>query len=76
MGRGAGQTAACGSGACAVAVAAKQLSKIDNNCEIILDGGILNVKILGDGSIVLKGPTEISFKGNLGGRITKLIKLN
>ena len=74
--RGAGQTAACGSGACAVAVAAKQLSKIDNDCEIRLDGGILNVKILGDGSIVLKGPTEISFQGKLGDRISKLIKLN
>ena len=74
--RGAGQTAACGSGACAVAVAAKQLSKIDNDCEIVLDGGILNVKILDDGSIVLKGPTEISFQGKLGNRISKLIKSN
>ena len=74
--RGAGQTAACGSGACAVAVAAKQLSKIDNNCEIILDGGILNVTILDDGSIVLKGPTEISFKGTFGDIINKLIKSN
>ena len=74
--RGAGQTAACGSGACAVAVAAKQLSKIDNNCEIILDGGILNVTILDDESIVLKGPTEISFQGAFGDKINKLIKSN
>ena len=56
--------------------AAKQLSKIDNNCEIILDGGILNVTILDDESIVLKGPTEISFRGTFGDRINKLIKSN
>ena len=49
---------------------------VDNNCEIILDGGILNVTILDDGSIVLKGPTEISFQGTFGDRINKLIKSN
>jgi diaminopimelate epimerase len=65
-----------GAGQCAVAAAAKQLSKIDNNCEIILDGGILNVTILDDGSIVLKGPTEISFQGTFSDKINKLIKSN
>ena len=42
--RGAGETLACGSGACAVAVAAQLRGYTDNEVEIKLPGGILNVE--------------------------------
>ena len=72
--RGVGITKACGSGACAVAVAANKLSKIDTFCEVILDGGILNVNLSNNGNVHLKGPIESSFQGTLGQRLANLIQ--
>ena len=72
--RGVGITKACGSGACAVAVAAKQLSKIGSFCEISLDGGKLNVHLPDNDNIYLTGPIEISFRGELSQRLSNLIK--
>jgi diaminopimelate epimerase len=61
--RGAGETLACGSGACAVAVAAKLLKLVDNTVEIKLPGGIAEVCWDGKGEVWLTGPAEIVFKG-------------
>ena len=72
--RGVGITKACGSGACAVTVAANKLSKIDTFCEVILDGGILNVNLSKNGNVHLKGPIESSFRGTLGQRLASLIE--
>ena len=72
--RGVGITKACGSGACAVAVAANKLSKIDTFCEVILDGGILSVNLSNNGNVHLKGPIESSFQGKLGQRLASLIQ--
>ena len=72
--RGVGATKACGSGACAVAVAANQLSKIRSFCEVVLDGGTLNVHLSDNGDTYLTGPIEISFRGELGQRLSNLIK--
>jgi len=61
--RGVGETLACGSGACAVAVAAQRHGYIDNKVDIKLPGGILGVEWDGVGEVFLSGPAEIVFTG-------------
>ena len=61
--RGVGETLACGSGACAVAVAARLLGYVDNEVDIILPGGILSVVWHGSGEVLLSGRAEIVFSG-------------
>ena len=61
--RGVGETLACGSGACAVAVAARLLGYIDDKVTIKLPGGILDVEWDRGGEVLLSGPAEIVFTG-------------
>ena len=61
--RGAGETLACGSGACAVAVIAQLHGFIDNKVDIKLPGGILAVEWDGVGEVLLTGPAERVFIG-------------
>ena len=61
--RGVGETLACGSGACAVAVAAQLLGLVDRCVNVILPGGVLEVKWDGAGEVLLSGPAEIVFTG-------------
>ncbi|MFH1639830.1 MAG: diaminopimelate epimerase [Chloroflexota bacterium] len=61
--RGAGETLACGTGACAVAVTAHLLDYIDGRVNINLPGGTLNVAWDGAGQVLLGGPTEVVFTG-------------
>ena len=61
--RGAGETLACGSGACAIAVAARLHGYIDNKVDIKLPGGVLGVEWDGAGEVFLSGPAEIVFNG-------------
>ncbi len=61
--RGAGKTLACGTGACAVAVAAQLYGYIDNEVDIKLPGGILQVEWDRIGEVLLSGPAEIVFTG-------------
>jgi diaminopimelate epimerase len=61
--RGAGETLACGSGACAIAVAAHLHGHIDNKVDIKLPGGVLGVEWDGAGEVYLSGPAEIVFIG-------------
>ncbi len=62
--RGVGETLACGSGACALAVAAQLHGYIDNKVAIKLPGGILDVEWDGAGEVLLGGPAEIVFTGD------------
>lgn len=62
--RGAGETLACGTGACAVAVAAQLHNYIDNKVDIILPGGILNIEWDGRGEVLMSGPAEVVFSGD------------
>ena len=55
--RGAGETLACGSGACAVAVVAHLKGLTERNVNIYLDGGQLSIDWLEDG-IWMTGPTS------------------
>jgi len=61
--RGVGETLACGSGACAITVAAQLYGYIDNKVDIKLPGGTLGVEWDGGGEVFLSGPAEIVFSG-------------
>ena len=61
--RGAGETLACGSGACAIAVMARLKKLINNPVDIILPGGVLSVNWDGACEVLLSGPAEIVFYG-------------
>ena len=61
--RGVGETLACGSGACAISVAAQLLGYIGSQVNIKLPGGILNVEWDGTGEVFLSGPAETVFIG-------------
>jgi diaminopimelate epimerase len=61
--RGVGETLACGSGACAIAVAAQLLDYVDRQVDIILEGGTLTVSWDRVGEVLLTGPVEEVFTG-------------
>lgn len=63
--RGAGVTRACGSGACAAAVAAHRRGLTGRRVEVILDGGNLTIDWRHDGHVLMTGPAAISFTGSL-----------
>ena len=71
--RGAGETLACGSGACAVAVAAHLKGLTERNVNIYLDGGQLSIDWLEDG-IWMTGPTSFVFKGILSSEFLESVK--
>ena len=64
--RGAGKTLACGSGACAVLVAAYKKGLSKEIAEIQLDGGSLNISwnIKTDNHLIMSGPVSVSFLGD------------
>jgi diaminopimelate epimerase len=61
--RGVGETLACGSGACAIAVASRLLGYTGSKVDIKLPGGVLNAEWNGNGEVVLGGPAEYVFEG-------------
>lgn len=61
--RGVGETLACGSGTCAIAVASKLLGYTGSKVNIHLPGGVLNAIWNGNGEVVLGGPAEVVFEG-------------
>ncbi|MBQ8200304.1 MAG: carbamoyl-phosphate synthase large subunit [Clostridia bacterium] len=65
--RGIGETAACGTGACAVAVAAVEngLCKPGADIDVQLPGGTLVVRYLEDGQVWLTGDAVMDFEGTI-----------
>ncbi len=61
--RGCGETLACGTGACATAVAANLTNRASKKCTIELLGGILEVELSDNGDIIMTGPAQESFTG-------------
>ncbi|MFA5374286.1 MAG: diaminopimelate epimerase [Dehalococcoidia bacterium] len=61
--RGAGETLSCGTGACAIAVAARMHKYCDKKVKIALPGGTLIIDWDGKGQVKLTGPAEEVFKG-------------
>jgi len=62
--RGAEETLACGSGACAITVAARLKGYIDDKVDIMLPGGKLTLSWDGVGDVYLTGPAEEVFCGD------------
>jgi diaminopimelate epimerase len=65
--RGAGLTQACGTGACAVAVAAVARGESLRNLEILVElpGGVLGITVDGENRVKMRGPAELAFVGEL-----------
>ena len=64
--RGSGITQACGTGACAVAVAAHKTGRMDRKCRILMDGGTLDIEWrTQDNHVYLTGPAEFVFEGEI-----------
>lgn len=62
--RGAGETLACGSGACAAVVAAIELGKVSSPVDVTLLGGRLTISWEGRGSpVMMSGPASFVFDG-------------
>ncbi len=62
--RGSGRTLACGSGACATLVAARQKNISLRKNDIILDGGKLTINWLDNDDVIMSGEVNLVFKGN------------
>ncbi len=64
--RGAGETLACGSGACAAMVAGRQMGLLDARVAVELRGGRLRVDWEGEGKpLYMSGPAETVFEGEI-----------
>jgi diaminopimelate epimerase len=62
--RGVGETLACGSGACAVAVALRTVGQVSETVRLRLPGGVLTVEWPGGGhGVKLSGPVARVFSG-------------
>lgn len=62
--RGAGPTLACGTGACALTVAAVLAGKAERTCTVTLPGGDLQIEWReSDNHIYMTGPAEPTFRG-------------
>ena len=62
--RGAGETLACGSGACAAVVAAVRLGKVTTPTTVALTGGELTIDWQGEGApVMMSGPATFVFDG-------------
>lgn len=64
--RGAGETMACGTGACAALVAAVLTGRADREATVSLLGGDLSIRFdTGNQTVWMTGPTEFVFDGTL-----------
>ncbi len=70
--RGAGETLACGTGACASAVAAMLNDKVSKKVTVHLRGGKLFIEWLGDNKVFMTGPAEEVYEGKVGAAEMKI----
>ena len=63
--RGSGITQACGTGACATAVAAARTGRSGRSSHIIMDGGTLDIEWRDDNHVYLTGPATFVFDGEV-----------
>jgi diaminopimelate epimerase len=64
--RGAGETLACGTGACAAVVAGIQRGLLDHHVSVTTHGGKLSIEWQGGGSaVMMTGPAATVFKGEI-----------
>lgn len=64
--RGAGETLACGTGACAAVVAGIRLGKLDARVDVETRGGLLTIEWAGgDAPVLMTGPAVTVFEGEI-----------
>ncbi len=64
--RGAGETQACGTGACAAAVIALRRNLVDSPVTVQLPGGTLSIQWQGEGQpVLMTGPATTVFEGTI-----------
>lgn len=64
--RGAGETLACGTGACAAVVAGIRLGWLDTRVDVDTRGGCLTIEWAGTGhSVFMTGPAQTVFEGSI-----------
>ncbi|NBT54789.1 MAG: diaminopimelate epimerase [Betaproteobacteria bacterium] len=64
--RGAGETLACGSGACAAVVAGIRLGLLDHSVDVQARGGLLTVSWAGNAAhVLMTGPATTVFQGDI-----------
>ena len=65
--RGSGVTMACGTGACASAAAAvsEGLCEFGQDISVRLDGGVLTIQVASDYSVIMTGPAEFVYEGEI-----------
>jgi len=64
--RGAGETLACGTGACAAVVAGIRLGWLDAQVDVHTRGGVLTIEWAGAGHpVLMTGPAETVFEGEI-----------
>ena len=63
--RGAGETLACGTGACAVGVAAAVTGRAGRKSTVVLPGGELSIEWAPDHRVYMTGPAEEIFTGSI-----------
>ena len=62
--RGVGLTRACGTGACATAVAAMRRGLVERHVTVTLPGGDLRIEWTDEGRILMSGPATESYRGS------------
>lgn len=63
--RGVGITSACGTGACASAVAAMRRGLADRKVDVVLDGGTLTIEWTADDHMLMTGPATLAYRGEV-----------
>ena len=74
--RGVGETLACGTGACAAAVAAVRLSGLVSPVTVHLAGGDLEIAVDDDLEVTMTGPAEQVYEGTLGPVLAESLREN
>jgi diaminopimelate epimerase len=77
--RGTGLTRACGTAACATAVAAARTGRTGRRVDVAQPGGVLTIEWREtDNRILMTGPTEFEYEGvlqfNAGGRLARVVR--
>jgi len=63
--RGAGYTLASGSSSCAAAAASRRLGLVDDQLQVIMPGGTMDIAFTDQGRILMTGPVQAVYQGQL-----------
>ncbi len=64
--RGVGETQACGTGACAAMVIGRRWKLLDENVQVLLTGGTLNIRWKAEGEpVYMTGPAHTVYEGSI-----------